>query len=68
MAAPELRAPAAHLPYSTFLDPVHRGMGKDLRRRVVVTINAHVGVGAGLLLQPGARVFGGRSHVPIQSQ
>ena len=58
MAAQELRAPEAHLLHSIFRDPVHRGTGKDLRRRVVVTIDAHVGVGAGLLPQTGARVFG----------
>ena len=48
----------------TFRGPAHRVIAKDLRLQLADQINARVGVEAGLLPPTGARVFGGRSHVP----
>ena len=68
MVARDPRAPEAPLLHSIFRGPVHRAIVKDRRLQLAVPINVRVGVGAGLLPPAGARVFGGRSHVPIQSQ
>ena len=65
--AREPRAPEGMLLRLPFRGPAHRVIAKDLHLQLAVQINARVGVEAGLLPPTGARVFGGRSHVPIQS-
>ena len=52
--------------FSRFFETQYFGLPEKIC--VAASINARVGVGAGFLPQTGAGVFGGRSHVPIQSQ
>ena len=56
--------------YSSPLDfshLVHQATASAPHHHLAVHISVRVGVEAGLLPPTGARVFGGRSHVPIQS-
>ena len=67
MVALEPRAPGdIPLPW-IFHVLVHQATASALHHHLAVQISVRIGVEAGLLPPTGARVFGGRSHVPIQS-
>ena len=65
--AREPRAPGGMLLHLIFRGPAHRLIEKGLHLQLADQTNARLGVEAGLLPPTWARVFGGRSHVPIQS-